>query len=195
MFKIAIAGKANSGKDSIAHLISEEFSKISGDVLTKKHLAFADPIKQIIKLMFPQVPDEWLYGKSSLRSNFIPGAFNNGDPLTVRQCLIDIGQFYKKYNPNIWVDNINHRLLQEIQYGTDLVVISDLRFKSEFNFLKKSGFKTIKLFRNESLNINHPSETEQDEINISDFDFVIHNNGSLDDLREKARDVAISLVK
>jgi hypothetical protein len=195
MYKIAICGRANSGKNSLSSLIDDELCKLLNiDGLQKHNMAFADPIKQIIKMMFPDVPNEWLYGPSEARSNYIRGAFNNGDPLTVRQCLIDIGQFYKKYNQNIWIDNFDYRLNELDKNGAKMVIATDLRFINEFNYLKSKDFKIIKLYRNESLNINHPSETEQDGIQASQFDYIVYNNGSLDDLRSRASEIAANML-
>lgn len=66
------------------------------------------------------------------------------------------------------------------------VAIPDVRFKNEVDGLKKAGAKLIRVKRPDAgLSGNagaHRSEMEQDEIPDSDFDFVINNDGSLEDL-------------
>src|SRR5271170_6405611 len=100
MYKIAITGKANTGKNTVGKLLVKglsdqtiDYVNLSGPVMgaSSKFIAFADPIKKMARLAFPIIPRKWLYGPSKFRSEVIPGAFKNGVPLTVRQLLIDLG--------------------------------------------------------------------------------------------------------
>src|SRR5579871_738234 len=121
MYKIAITGKANSGKNTLGELIVEhlservalEKSRLDGAHLKDlaKYVAFADPLKQMARLAFPNIPRKWLYGSSKFRAEVIPGAFKDGTPLTVRQLLIDLGNdFGRKYQSDLWIRNIEHRI-------------------------------------------------------------------------------------
>lgn len=196
MYKIAICGKANSGKNTTANLILQELAKIKNkESLISKTIAFADPIKEIIIKMFPRKAySEFLYGRSECRSYPILGANDfNGNDLTYRQALIDIGTMGRKYNPNIWVDcfdatyqNIllNNNVLKLLGEATEALIVPDLRFKEELEFLKKENFYLIRLKRNEVTVINHASETVQETFLDSEFNYVIDNNGTIDDLRK-----------
>jgi len=66
------------------------------------------------------------------------------------------------------------------------VVITDVRFPNEIKALKEVG-KIIRIKRTgyEKPLWNHPSETEQLAIPDSAFDFLINNDGNLDDLQNK----------
>lgn len=194
MFKIAICGKANSGKNTISKILSDEMYKKYPDNFSGiKYIAFADPIKKIIKTMFPKLPRKYLYGSSKFRTKIIPGAFKDGNPLTVRQLLIDIGsKMGRSYNENIWIDAFDHTFEKACNKNKS-VIVTDVRFRNEFDHLKNNSFIQIKLLRDSQLKINDASETNQDTIKDSEFDFIICNNGSLDDLRREVINVISQL--
>jgi hypothetical protein len=206
MYKIAICGRANTGKNTLAKLLEQEiYDKTNREWAIKsdtppeqtytnfswKSMAWADPIKEIVLLMFPHASKECLYGSSHLRSEPIPGAFKNDKPLTYRQALIDIGtEVGRAYNDKIWLENFDHRYEQLLLKGKpDLVVVTDTRFRNEFEHLKKKGFFQIRLYRDTGKlsEINHISETNQNTILDEEFDYVLFNNKSLDELREEIK--------
>lgn len=189
-YKIAISGKANSGKNTVANLLGSNLSEYY------KILAFADPIKEMVLNMFPEADSNCLYGPSQLRSNQIPNAFKNGSsPLTYRQCLIDLGELGRSYNQNIWVNKLNDKIYKNsfISEGFQTVIVSDLRQLNEFNYLKDKGFFIIRLNRDLSLKLDHKTETNLDDMESS-FDYLLNNNGTLDDLRKEIQ-VIIEKIK
>ena len=186
MYKIAICGQANSGKNTTANLILQELAKKKNkDQLISKVIAFADPIKEIVLKMFPGAVKEFLYGRSELRSLKIPDAVDtNGNSLTYRQSLIDIGTMGRKYNPNIWVNcfdktykdiMVNNQILSSVGQETEALIVSDLRFREELDYLKKENFFIVKLLRNEVTIINHKSETDQLGFKNEEFSSIINN--------------------
>jgi hypothetical protein len=200
MYKIAICGRANTGKNTLAKLIAEQldqqtvsYTNLDGPVygISYKFMAWADPIKEIVTIMFPHSNKECLYGPSHLRAEPIPGAFKNGKPLTYRQALIDIGtEVGRAYNDKIWLENFDYRYEQLlIKNKLDLVVVTDTRFRNEFEHLKRKDFFHIRLYRDAGpiSEINHVSETNQNTILDEEFDYVLFNNKSLDDLREEIK--------
>ena len=188
--KIAICGKKNVGKNTLSQLLCQEVKQ--DDFHIHHILAFADPIKEMILLMFPQAKRECLFGSSELREQVIPNATNQeGKPLTYRQALIDIGTLGRKYNPNIWVNAFDNRV-KEIGV-TDMVICSDLRFMEELEYLKHNKYTIIKLLRHSVQQLNNATETVQDGIPNNQFDAIIDNNGTIEDLRQKAREIAIKL--
>ncbi len=195
MKKIAITGKANSGKNTLSKLIHAEMNDIStfGNV-SVEYIAFADPIKEMAKLMFPHLPKKHLFGSSKYRALPIPGAFKNGQPLTVRQLLIDLGTGVgREYNETTWLDAFDHRFKKAESQKKDLVIVTDVRFRNEFNHLKKMGFYQIRLTRDLQLKIDHSSETNQDSIKDEEFDYIINNNGTLQDLQTKVEEIVNEL--
>jgi hypothetical protein len=200
MHKISITGKANTGKNTLATLLQQEICKRDDSLhiaqfglvglknFYAKTMAFADPIKEIVMIMFPNADKECLYGSSQLRAEAIPGAFKNGKPLTYRQALMDIGtEVGRAYNDQVWLENFDSRY-SKLDKQLDLVVVTDVRFRNEFEHLKRKGFFQIRLYRDTGLpTINHVSETNQDSIADDEFDYILLNNKSLSDLEEEVR--------
>lgn len=70
------------------------------------------------------------------------------------------------------------------------VVISDLRYKSEILKIKSAGGKIVRIKRGTTLSgdyAQHSSETEQLTIPDEEFDYIIDNMGTLDDLKNSVR--------
>jgi dephospho-CoA kinase len=192
--KIAIAGRANSGKNTIAQLLANRLCNHPKEYAT---LAFADPIKESLLLMCPWADPECLYGSSQLRNQIIPNMKNKfGEPLTYRQALIDIGTLGRTYKPDIWVDVMHDRiqklpLIEREGIQKKLLMITDLRFINEMTYLREQNFFIIKVMRDTPILINHGTETEQEKIPASNFDYVLDNNSNLDDLRIKVSKIPL----
>lgn len=189
-----MTGKANAGKNFTAELLAKQLCQGS-ETYNCRFMAFADPIKNMAEAAFPNIPKKWLYGSSKYRNKIIPQAFKDGNPLTVRQLLIDLGnEFGRKYNPNIWVDNFNFRFKEYLNTRLNAIMITDVRFRSEFDAVKKLGFYKIRILRNSCSDINDISETNQDEILDSEFDFIIDNNSTKKQLEKQVKKIA-SILK
>jgi dephospho-CoA kinase len=193
MYKIAICGKANTGKNTVSKILRKEVSKTQTGIFCE-YIAFADPIKAMIRIMFPDLPEKNLTGSSKFRSEIIPGAFKEGQPLTVRQLLIDLGTGVgRTYKETIWLEAFDHTFQRAQSKKKNMVVVTDVRFRNEFDHLKKLGFYQIRLLRDSHLQINHASETNQDSIKDDEFDFVLHNNGTLKDLKTEVLKIVSQL--
>lgn len=189
--KIAISGKARAGKNTIAEMLVDNLKSKNSK---EKIVALADPMKKIVKIMFPEASEECLYGPSELRGHVISDKFldRDGKPLTHRQALIDLGAFARKYNRDVWLNS----LVEDANRSQDIntYIVSDVRFVNEFKYLKQSGFTMIRIIRDDSAKINDPSEAEQESIMNSEFDFVVHNNGSMDDLSSEIKTISYKLM-
>src|ERR1700722_11418285 len=191
MHKLAISGKMRAGKNKVASLIVEKMQYPTDKI---KIVGLADPMKYMVKTMFPEANSDYLFGPSELRSQPIAEKYldANGNVLTHRQALLDLGAFGRKYNNDIWLNC----LVADTKVAKDiyLYIVSDCRFINEFNYLKKAGFVMIRVRRNCETTANDISETEQDAILDSEFDFIIKNNGSLTALNNKVREVVVELL-
>lgn len=198
MIKIAITGKANTGKNTVSKFINRHLydEKLKGKFHGIKYMAFADPIKEMIGTAYPEIPRKWLYGSSKYRSEIIEGAFYEGKPLTVRQLLINIGNDFGRANkPDIWLRNFDHRLSKHLKKNPNLsvVMVTDCRFRNEFDHLKNLGFYQIRLLRKDHTKIDDVSETNQDGIADNEFNYVIHNDGTLKDLEQEVKKIVSEL--
>jgi hypothetical protein len=187
---VAICGKKNSGKNTLA-------ATLQSAMLGHSHIiALADPIKEIGQKMFPwSKPTGW-WGSSEERDDVIPDANDNQDnPLTYRQVLIDIGTQARRYNPLHWVNVFDHTFgLIVRETNGDGCIVSDVRFRNEFDYLHNKGFYLIKLMRNGITSSTDVTETNQDQIKLEDYDKVIHNNGTLNQLKRQVDDLMPSII-
>ncbi len=193
MYKIALCGKANSGKNTAANLIT---ASLVDDHSTwySRTMAFADPIKEMIEIMFPHVKKKNLYGSSALRNTVIQGAVDKkGQPLTIRQALIEIGTgMGRAMNDSIWLDVFDHRYAKYAKKN-DAIIVTDVRFPNEFKHLKDKGFIMVKILR-DGPKLNDLTETTQDSIPLSDFHWVLRNEGTLEELEDQIRNGLTPLI-
>jgi hypothetical protein len=196
MIKIAISGKRHSGKDTLAHMFGDLVYKKLGDKRYNcaYYVAFADSMKEIAKLMFPDLDASCLWGPSEARSAIVKDAFKNGVPLTYRQLLMDLGDYGRAYNPDIWINNLNVSLNKIEKSLPSIIVCTDVRFHNEILYLKKKEFYLVRLIRDENIDVNHASETEQNEFVDGDFNYIVYNNRNLEDLKNKASNIIDSLI-
>jgi len=192
---IGISGQAGSGKDTVADMLLEHegFTKVS----------LADPIKRFAKEMWG-FTDEQLWGGSEHRNE--PDARYGG--LTPRKVLQHLGtEGGRALDYDVWIryavntartllDNSGskayspkrgvHRLMF---HTVNAVVIPDVRFINEVQHLRKEGGKLLRVIRPgaglEGEFAQHESEIQMSKISDNEFDYVILNTGTLEDLRRK----------
>ncbi len=173
--KIAIHGKARAGKNTLATIIQEHYH--SNNV---KLFAFADPIKEMIMIMYPGTDREILWGPSELRSTPLP----DNPSLTYRDLLMELGKIGRKCNLNLWANSIFFKADEYLSANDkNIVVITDLRFYNEFILSKSYGYSIIKIIRpgNEYI-INDISEKDLDSTPNSEFNSVFVNDSTVWDL-------------
>lgn len=197
---IGISGKIGSGKDTAAELLQELYPEANFEI--KK---FAGKLKQVASMLTGIAIEKFEdqeFKKTHLGpewSSFIYiGEFKDQlveNRMTVRELLQKLGTeaMREGLHQNVWVNSLfADYLAKTIATGTsefdvtekDVLpnwIITDVRFANEAIAVKKRGI-LIRIERdNLSFTSNHSSETSLD--NYSDFDYVIKNNGSIEDLR------------
>jgi len=160
-----ISGKATAGKNEIASIIKNKLSNYK-----VQNFAYADYLKWICKSYMGWNGEKDLYGRTLLQ--------RTGTEVIRSQV------------PDFWVRNVS-QILEVLQNEWDYVTISDVRFANEIEYMEKVfGDKVISL-RVERPNhisgldkeqLNHQSEIALDGYT---FDYLIINDGSLDDLEIK----------
>lgn len=179
-FILSISGQKGSGKDTAADYICEKYKF--------KKYAFADPIKKLAQDIF-RFSHETLWGESSLRDlgdERYP-IDDTKEFLKPRTVLTTFGDAGRACYKNIWAEKTMYDINSMINYNSgewNGHIISDLRMKNEMDVVKKHGGKIIRIKRNnEHITSTHISETEQLEIPDSDFDYIIDNSGTLNELK------------
>jgi hypothetical protein len=192
MIGFAISGKARAGKNTVAEMIVRAMGLAESQYMIT---ALANPMKHIAQVMFPEAEQENLYGASELRSRVIPGNYTDadGNRLTYRRFLLDLGAFGRRYNSDIWLN----ALVESAKRNKELSahIVADLRFCNEIGYFKKTGYHMVRILRDDCAKIDDVSETEQDGIPNSEFNTILTNNDSLDDLYCNVQKMVNSLVK
>ena len=197
---IAISGLAGSGKDTVANILLQD------DVYVK--VSLADPLKRVAKELW-NFSNEQLWGPSEFRN--APDErypLPDGTFLTPRKVLQHLGtEGCRVIDPDIWIRKfmeVSTRLLSDdkmkyspyngLTWGgnptnTKAVVCADCRFNNELKYIKEYGGIFIKVERPsaglEGEFATHQSESETVKMMDNNFDYVIQNTGTLDDLRDK----------
>lgn len=171
---VGIAGGLNSGKGTVSAVF-----KRNGYMERN----FADPLKRIVRDLF-NIPTRELWGPSENRTP------------TVRAMLQELGTDYaRKYRPNIWIDKMEESLAAFAESGLQGyrgIVIADVRFKNEVDFIHEIGGTTIFLIRpNNAAHLSaalaaHSSETALSALPENYFNHVIRNTGTKEDLERSA---------
>ena len=131
---IAFSGKIGSGKNYLAeNTVFNYFRKLNKNVLI---LAFADYLKMVCN-----VKDRILYER----------LFHDKDEES-RRALQTRGMLERKENDNIFIEVMDCKIRLAFERKVDIIIISDLRFKNEFSYLK--GLNSL-LFR-----VNAPKRTK-----------------------------------
>lgn len=165
--RIAITGQLRSGKDTVAAILQELIEAKFTEY------RFADGITEIIQQYFPQ-------------------AMKSGKPRKYYQV---IGQSLRQLDEDVWVRALHKKRQSAPLYENQL--ITDLRQPNEVLYCKKHKFKVIKVVADETVRqeraeaagdiwlpaqMQHPTEIAVDSIAP---DYLIENNGTLDELVEK----------
>lgn len=167
---IGVHGLAQSGKDTAAWRLIKIIHSMNWK--TEK---FAKPVYEICSIL-SQTP---VYEIENKKNEIIPGW-----DITYREMLIQIGMGGRKYNERIWIDH----LFKRVDHNVVNLIITDVRFLNEVEEIKKSGGVVIKIDRDiDPIENDHGSESEL--LNFNEFDFIINNNGTLDELELKLNEL------
>jgi|TARA_B000000557_G_scaffold118178_1_gene95865 hypothetical protein len=198
---VGITGFIGSGKDTVAKMLVEK-----GAVQD----SFAAPLKDLCASVFGW-PRDMLQGDTVESRDFreTPDMYWTRklgiDQFTPRLALQLLGTEIMRthFNQDIWLDSLEYRIRKNEQQDT-MVVVSDCRFKNELDLIKELNGIVVHVIRDElpewyetavhankgSVPAKHTMETRFAKVHASewkwvgyDFDFVIKNSGTLEDLQ------------
>jgi hypothetical protein len=174
---IGLGFKARAGKDTVAAHLVNNYSFVQE--------SFAYPLKEYIGRQICGFNDKQLYGTWK----------ETVDPeweLTPRQMLQLIGTdaLRKVVHDDFWVIPMKRKLKEHIR-NYQHVVISDVRFFNEINMIRSLKGMLVKVERANLDKITgfekHSSEFQLEDYNA--WDFILDNNGTLDELYKKVDDM------
>lgn len=209
---VGFCGFKGSGKDTAADYLAAEYGY--------EKISLAYPLKNVCKLIF-DFSDDALWGASQLReepdSRYV---FSGRDPVdgsfltkvakdqyhywqresdgewfpqfvSPRVALQTLGtEWGRRLYENIWLDAcLNHI----VRTGNDKHAIPDVRFRNELDGIRNAGGVVIRLLRGERQS-SHPSELELESIPLEDFDFVVDNTGTKEQLFARLDDCMTGIL-
>lgn len=174
---VGIHGRARSGKDTLAHFLVEHHGFL--------RIALADPLRRFVSditgldesLLMDSVvkeqPIDWLGGKSP------------------RQLMQTLGTEWGRthVDENVWLAVAQRKIDQARRRGYAGVVIPDVRFDNEAQWVRQLGGHVVRLVRDDAAPVaDHASER-----GVADhlIDTTIDNNGPLVLLAHWAEALAI----
>lgn len=166
---IGIAGRARSGKDTVANFI---IAAIGG-----YRYSFADPIRAMLVPLGVDMSDPYWQAR---KEDVIPAL-----GVSPRRMMQTLGTEWGRQliNPDLWIIMAHQRLLQN---GPGMV-ISDVRFENEAAWIRKHGGWIIHVIRPDAKAVEaHASE---DGIEMQDTDARLFNNGTLEELQLSVREL------
>lgn len=166
---IGLSGYAQSGKDTIAKTLIEEYGY--------RRIGFADPIREFLLRINPILHDgrrvgEWVkeFGWDITKAQ-----------TEARRLLQETGMVAREmFGQHFWII----LALLDVK-STDKVVITDVRFTNEADMIKTMGGKVWRVVRPGVGPVNnHVSESDMDSYSV---DHTIVNDGGLQNLQDQVR--------
>jgi hypothetical protein len=109
----------------------------------------------------------------------------------VRRLLQSWGQFYRSINPMFWVDLWERRVNELAAEGQTKIIVPSVRFaNSEGLRIRQLGGITVKI---ERPGIEVDPDPSENGMRDWEPEFIVQNDGTLDDLAHKARWIAGAL--
>ena len=147
-----------------------------------KRYAFADPIKDILKIMFDlseqqlnedkeKIDERWGVSPRTILQKFGTEICRNNLETYIRNINLD--------GETLWIKLF--RLFYEKNKDKD-IVITDVRFLDELNAIKSCGGKIVKVTRDNLEKDNHSSEKDIDSYDNELIDYFVDNNYTFEDL-------------
>lgn len=166
---IGIAGRARSGKDTVANFI---VAAIGG-----YRYSFADPIRAMLAPLGVDMNDPFWQER---KEEPIPAL-----GVSPRRMMQTLGTEWGRQliHPDLWVIMAHQRLLSN---GPGMVV-SDVRFENEAAWVRKHGGRIIHVIRPDTKAVE--AHVSEDGIEMQDSDAQLFNSGTLEELQLSVREL------
>lgn len=166
---IGFAGKARSGKDTAGQYLVKEYQF--------RHYYFAKPLKEGCNKMF-NLTEEQIKNKEKIVEPW------GRSPRELYQLLgTDIARTIDK---RVWIKNAE--MFVRKCNGLS-VVITDVRFSNESEWIRSKGGVVIFLESKTRGISNHTAHSSENGLSGSDVDVIIENDGTINQLYEKLEEL------
>ncbi len=166
---IGLAGYAGAGKDTVRSLL-EQHHDFDG-------IAFADPVRDMLGALLDSmgISRDWMT-KRELKECEIPGL-----GLSYRRLAQTLAtEWGRSLNSSLWVDVTAARVRMYSQYSNPGMVISDVRFPNEAEWIKAQGGLIWKIIRPDVEPVR--AHVSEDLIASLPHDYVIDNCSTIENL-------------
>jgi hypothetical protein len=178
---IGILGRKQHGKDTIGNFFVKNYGF--------EKYCFAHPLKEACKIMFG-FSNEQLNG--SLKET--PDPYWNVSPRKVMQYFGT--ELMRKQMKNIipdigedfWVKSFERYYME---HKDDKFVITDVRFPNELQIIRHFGGTIIGVVRHRFEDFYFDQHESETTIDVNEADFIVSNDGSINDLIESLKMVTI----
>lgn len=187
---IGLHGEIGAGKDTVCEMMRYLMYKYcteytfddwaaNGAASDWKNVKISKRLKEIVSMLtgysIEQIEDRLL------KDAPIKGWGN--DAVTLRTVMNEVGTgIARKLNPNVWIFSTFANYTND-----DKWIVSDIRFPNEADYIRNKGGIIIDIRREISystVDYSHLTETAMREY---EYDYIIENRGSLDDLLKNVR--------
>lgn len=111
--------------------------------------------------------------------------------MSLREILVYVGTYMcqKSINKNIFINIVENNIKQKLNRNSDIkyVVITDVRFLHELDYIRNKNGITITITRDDVKQLDNIAEHDLDY--EEDYDFSIDNNGTYEDLFRQVWDM------
>lgn len=195
---IGIHGNARSGKDTVKDFIIENFTN-------HYSISFADPLKEAASIAFG-IPLDWFYSddlKEQPHPNWDVSPRSVAQFLGTEMFRETIWKLLPEVANDFWVRRAILRLTNQYlpedegEFTTDdTVVIPDVRFQNEYDWVISTGGIIIHLTRpGADGTVGIPGHASESSINLhcKERTYSCENNGTLSELHRKIANLIVSL--
>ena len=169
---IVLSGKKRVGKDTVADILEKYLGGSNFE-----RFSIASYLKRGVAALVNKSQAELEKGKDVLD-------LSNG--VTPRDLYKSIGDLIRDSLGKTFFINT---LIEEVLKSQKIVVISDMRYRHEYEELKKLDPVFIRIKNKNLPKDDHTSETDLDPIPDSEFNYVIDNEGTISDLEKKVLEI------
>ena len=152
---IGLTGRANAGKSTVAQMLASEFAFTE--------LALAEPILEMVHALFAMagVDGAWAVERSLKEERTTLG-------FSYRHLAQTLGtEWGRGLSPDFWLRVMNLRLQSPALAGEN-IVISDVRFPDEAQWITSQGGVVVRVLRDAAPTARpHPSEAHTDHLPVT----------------------------
>lgn len=141
-----------------------------------EHKKFATKVKEVAAVLLDAKVSE--FEEESFKKSALPTELQSGEVKTVRQFLQHIGNSFRTYNPDFWVNALFSDYNEWEEW-----VISDVRFPNEALKIRELGGIVLRVDGNH----REDEDVSENALDGFTFDGVIDNSGDFDFLARQLK--------